>query len=105
VLLLGCAAFICWMAALIALWRKKFVVAQIAAIAHAVAVLGTWAMAQYPFWVRPDITIGNSAAPSATLRLLFIALSAGAVLLLPSLAFLFYLFRGQSGTRAATAEH
>jgi cytochrome d ubiquinol oxidase subunit II len=101
VLLLGSAAFTGLSVAVIALWRKKFVVAQIAAIAAAAAVLGGWAMAQYPFWIRPDVTIGNSTAPVATLRLLFVALSAGAILLLPSLAFLFYLFKGSAAARPA----
>lgn len=42
----------------------------------------------------PDITLQNTAAPVVTLRLLVIALSAGAVLLLPSLFFLFRIFKG-----------
>jgi len=104
VLLLGSAAFTCWSVALIALWRKKFVVAQIAGIATAAAGLGSWALVQYPFWIRPDVTIGNSSAPIATLRLLLVALSAGALLLLPSLAFLFYLFKGSAATRRATGD-
>lgn len=37
------------------------------------------------------VTLHNSAAPEATLRLLTFALSAGAVLLLPALIFLFHL--------------
>jgi cytochrome bd-type quinol oxidase subunit 2 len=45
--------------------------------------------------VTPDVTLLNAAAPIATLRLLMIALCLGAVILLPSLAFLYYLFKGK----------
>jgi cytochrome bd-type quinol oxidase subunit 2 len=39
--------------------------------------------------------IQNAAAPESTLRLLLLALGAGAVILLPSLYYLFQIFRGQ----------
>src|SRR2546425_3119112 len=43
----------------------------------------------------PDVTVTNAAAPEFTLRLLVIALGFGAVLLLPSLA---YLYRSEEHT-------
>jgi cytochrome d ubiquinol oxidase subunit II len=55
-------------------------------------ILIGWGCAQYPHLVTPDVTLHNSAAPEATLRLLGIALAAGTMLLLPALAFLFHLF-------------
>lgn len=51
-------------------------------------------LAQYPHLIMPDITLQNTAAPVVTPRLLVIALSAGAVLLLPSLFFLFRILKG-----------
>jgi hypothetical protein len=39
--------------------------------------------------------VGNAHAPKITLRLLVLALGAGAIVLLPSLAFLFHLFKGK----------
>jgi cytochrome d ubiquinol oxidase subunit II len=52
-----------------------------------------WAMAQYPFLLPPTFTIGNSAAPEITLRLTLIGLAIGAVVLLPSLWYLFQIFK------------
>jgi cytochrome d ubiquinol oxidase subunit II len=53
------------------------------------------ALAQFPHRVTPDVTIQNAAAPESTLRLLFLAVGAGAVVLLPSLYYLFQIFRSQ----------
>src|SRR2546426_4429603 len=80
-------------AALIALWRRRFVAARVAAIGQVSLILVGWGLAQYPNLVTPDITVTNSAAPEFTLRLLVIALGFGAILLLPSLAYLFYVFK------------
>jgi cytochrome d ubiquinol oxidase subunit II len=52
-----------------------------------------WALAQYPFLVPPDLTIANSAAPASTLRLVLIALGVGGAVLLPSLWYLFQVFK------------
>jgi cytochrome d ubiquinol oxidase subunit II len=65
-------------------------------MAEVTLILAGWSLAQYPNLVIPDVTLLNSAAPVATLRLLMIALCLGAVVLLPSLAFLFYLFKARS---------
>jgi cytochrome d ubiquinol oxidase subunit II len=51
-------------------------------------------VAQYPHLIYPDLTVANSAAPESTLRLLLIALGLGAVLLLPSVYYLFHIFKG-----------
>jgi cytochrome d ubiquinol oxidase subunit II len=81
--------------ALVGLWLRRFRVAQIAAIAEVALILAGWSLAQYPNLVTPDVTLLNAAAPIATLRLLMIALCLGAVILLPSLAFLFYIFKAK----------
>jgi cytochrome d ubiquinol oxidase subunit II len=80
-------------AALIALWLRRFVVARLAAIGQVTLILVGWGLAQYPNLVTPDVTVTNAAAPEFTLRLLVIALGFGAILLLPSLAYLFYVFK------------
>jgi cytochrome bd ubiquinol oxidase subunit II len=81
--------------ALIALWRRRFVVARLAAIGQVTLILLGWGLAQYPNLVTPDVTVTNAAAPEFTLRLLVIALGFGAILLLPSLAYLFYVFKAR----------
>jgi cytochrome bd ubiquinol oxidase subunit II len=51
-----------------------------------------WAVAQYPYLVPPDLTVA-AAAPAATLRLVLQAMGLGAVVLLPSLVYLFRVFK------------
>lgn len=79
--------------ALGALWWRRFHLARIAAVVQVAMILSGWALAQYPALIVPDVTIYNSVAPEITLRLLVIALAAGAVILLPSLGYLYYVFK------------
>jgi cytochrome bd ubiquinol oxidase subunit II len=81
--------------ALTSLWLRRFALARIAAIAEVTLILTGWSLAQYPRLITPDITIFNAAAPEITLRLLTYALVAGAVVLFPSLFFLFRVFKGK----------
>ena len=82
------------LAGLVALWLRRFSAARIAAIGQVTVILAGWSLAQYPNLVTPDVTVTNAAAPEVTLRLLVLALGAGAIVLLPSLAFLFHIFKG-----------
>jgi cytochrome bd ubiquinol oxidase subunit II len=50
-------------------------------------------LAQYPFLLPPSMTVRNTAAAHSTLRLTLIALAGGAVILLPSLWYLFRVFK------------
>jgi cytochrome bd ubiquinol oxidase subunit II len=81
--------------ATLALWFRKFYLARIAAVAEVTFILVGWGLAQFPHLVTPDVTIQNAAAPESTLKLLLLALGAGAVVLLPSLLYLFQIFKGQ----------
>jgi cytochrome d ubiquinol oxidase subunit II len=76
------------------LWTRRARLARIAAVAQATLILWGWAAVQYPYLIPPDLTIENSAAPHVTLKLVFIALVAGLVLLVPSLFYLFRVFKG-----------
>jgi cytochrome d ubiquinol oxidase subunit II len=82
-------------AALVALWLRRFAMARLAAIGQVTLILAGWSLAQYPNLITPDVTIDNAHAPEITLRLLVLALGAGAMVLLPSLAFLFHIFKGK----------
>jgi cytochrome d ubiquinol oxidase subunit II len=81
--------------ALGALWFRRFRWARLGAIAHVTSVLSGWCVAQYPHLIYPDVTISNSAAPDVTLRLLLVALGLGALVLFPSLYYLFRVFKRQ----------
>jgi cytochrome d ubiquinol oxidase subunit II len=93
-LLIGTTLFFA-IAALSSLWLRRFAVARVAAIGEVTLILGGWSLSQYPKLITPDITIFNAAAPAITLRLLIYALVAGAVVLFPSLFFLFRIFKGK----------
>ena len=69
------------------------------------AALWAWADAQYPHLLNPGLTVSDAAAASTTLQATLISLAVGAVLLLPSLAWLYMLFQrqqGRSSTRGDT---
>jgi cytochrome bd ubiquinol oxidase subunit II len=81
--------------ATLALWMRRFHAARIAAVAQVTLILLGWGLAQFPHLVTPDVTLENAAAPYSTLKFLLLALGAGAVVLLPSLFYLFQIFKGQ----------
>jgi cytochrome d ubiquinol oxidase subunit II len=87
-----------------ALWTRRFYLARAFAAAQVILILAGWGAAQYPYLVEPNITIQAAAAPQITLRLLLIALAAGALVLFPSIYFLFRIFKGPDAFRVqATA--
>jgi cytochrome d ubiquinol oxidase subunit II len=79
--------------AIVALWRRFYRAARIAAIIEVSLIVWGWALAQFPYLVPPDLTVENSAAPAATLHLLIWALVMGLALLIPSLRYLFKVFK------------
>jgi cytochrome bd ubiquinol oxidase subunit II len=78
------------------LWRRRFGWARLTAVGQVSLILWGWGLAQFPYLVRPDLTIENSAAPAVTQRLLLITLAAGSVLLLPSYWYLMRVFKGRT---------
>jgi cytochrome d ubiquinol oxidase subunit II len=82
--------------ALVALWRRWFHVARVAAVAQVALILSACGLAQYPYLVPPGLTIDGSAAPTLILRLLLGALALGSLVLLPSLFVLFRIFKGHT---------
>ena len=71
--------------------RGRFAVARYLAALTVVAVLGGWAVGQYPWMLVRQLTIASAAAPHATLVAGLVALAAGSVLLVPALAWLLLL--------------
>ncbi len=79
-----------------ALWQRRWTLARFAAAAQVSLILWGWALAQYPYLIPQTLTIRNAASPRATLELLAWALMAGAMVLLPSLLYLFRTFSAAS---------
>src|SRR5205814_1119377 len=81
-------------AAITALAAHRYHLARVAAAAQTSLILWGWVAAQYPRLVPTAITIGSAAAPASTLRAVTWALGAGAVVLVPSLVYLYRVFKG-----------
>jgi len=78
-----------------ALWRRRWLLAVIAAAAQATFLLWGWAWSQFPWLVPPSHTITDLAAPRITQQLVLTVLGVGTVILLPSFVYLFRIFKGQ----------
>jgi cytochrome d ubiquinol oxidase subunit II len=61
----------------------------------AASIVVGWAAAQYPYLARPDMTVFNSALSENVVRDMLFALTAGILVLFPSLALLLYVFKEQ----------
>lgn len=79
--------------ALGALWVRRYPLARAAAAAQVVLILWGWMAAQYPYVVPPQLPYWVGTAPDITLQLLLGALGLGAFVLLPSLWYLFRVFK------------
>jgi len=93
--LLLAATSVCAVGALAALWKRRFRWARVAAAGQVALILAGWGLAQYPYLVVPDVTFSAAATATPTLRLLVWVLAAGALLLIPSFGYLFYVFKGR----------
>lgn len=88
-LLTGAAA----LTVLAALWFRRYRLARLAVGLQVSLIFWGWALAQYPFLLPPSFTVANTAAPYPTLRWTLIVLAAGGLVLLPSLWYLFQVFK------------
>ena len=87
--------------ALGALALRRYRLARVAAAALVSLVIWGWGAAQFPWLVPPDLTIAETAAPVTTLRFVSLGLMAGAVILVPSLLYLFRVFKSAEAGDAA----
>jgi cytochrome d ubiquinol oxidase subunit II len=89
---------------LVALWLRRYHAARIAGAAQVVALLTGWALAQWPYLIYPDVTIADSAAPRPTLMFIAATLPFGLAVLVPSLWFLFRVFKGRNPAQRRAAD-
>jgi cytochrome bd ubiquinol oxidase subunit II len=73
------------------LMRRRYVYARVAAVIAVVSVLWAWAAAQYPFLLVGELTIRDAATAPATLAALVGGLVIGALVIIPSLVWLYLL--------------
>jgi cytochrome bd ubiquinol oxidase subunit II len=86
--------------AVVALLRRRYQIARLAAGAWVTLVLWGWVMAQFPLIIPPSLTIADAAAPRSALVDTLTVLGAGAVILIPSLWYLIRVFKS-SGHQGA----
>jgi cytochrome d ubiquinol oxidase subunit II len=85
-------------AALLSGWwlrGRRYRLARVSVVIQIVCLLAGWAIAQSPYIIYPDITLHEAAAPSATLYFILWSTPFGMALLLPSLWYLFRVFKGE----------
>ena len=82
----------CAVLVFVCLYARAFRWARITAAAQVSCIVWGWALVQYPFLIRPDVTAHGAAAPAATIRLLLVLLGVGALVLFPALAYLYSVF-------------
>ena len=85
------------LASLALVWTRRFVLARGAGATAVAAVLWGWAVGQYPQILVGEMSITQAASDPAMIRAILISLLAGALILVPSLTWLFRIF--QSGDR------
>lgn len=76
-----------------ALRLRVYTLARACAALQSALVIAGWGLAQYPYLVRPKLTVYVTAASPSMLRLMLYALAAGAVFLFPSVFALFRMFK------------
>jgi cytochrome d ubiquinol oxidase subunit II len=84
--------------AILALIRRRYRVARVAAVIEVSLVIWGWLITQYPYIVPPNLTLADAAAPASTLRAVIGAIAAGALILFPSLWYLFRVFKSGGET-------
>ena len=76
-----------------AVFTRRYPLARVAAAAEVALLLAGWALAQYPYLVVPDLTFENATATPAMMRAALIVFGIGAIFLIPSLWFLYSVFK------------
>ena len=71
--------------------RERFGLARWSSAVAVAAITAGWALAQSPYVLPPRLTLDQAAASSTTLTTLVIGMGVGAVVLVPSLVYLYRL--------------
>lgn len=78
--------------------RRRYFAARVTAAGQIVLYLWGWAFAQWPYIIYPGLTFYDAKAPDGTLRAMLQIIPVGMLLLIPSLWFLFKVFKGARPT-------
>jgi cytochrome bd ubiquinol oxidase subunit II len=85
-------------AALLSGWwlrQRRYRLARISSVVQIACLLAGWAVAQSPYIIYPGLTLQDAAAPRSTLVFILWTTPIGMALLVPSLWYLFRVFKGE----------
>ena len=80
-------------AAAAALWFRRYTWARVLIVAEVAFLLLSWGVSQYPYIIPPDVTAANASSPLETQQFLLVGIIIALIIVLPSLWFLFYVFK------------
>ncbi len=75
------------------LFTRHYRIARVLIIIETAGLLGSWGISQLPYLIPPFVTVDSAANSPAVLQVLLIGTIIGMVLLLPSLYYLFSVFK------------
>ena len=87
------ATMIVGLATAAALFTRHYRIARVLVIIETAGLLGSWGISQLPYLIPPDVTIESAANSQSVLQVLLIGTIIGMGLLLPSLYYLFSVFK------------
>ena len=87
------ATMIVGLATAVALFTRHYRIARVLVIIETAGLLGSWGISQLPYLIPPDVTVESAANSQGVLEVLLIGTIIGMVLLLPSLYYLFSVFK------------
>jgi cytochrome d ubiquinol oxidase subunit II len=82
---------LCGLGSLVLLVRQAHRGARLLAAGAVATVVGAWGVAQWPYILPTSLTVSEAAAPDPTLTTIMIVFGVAAVVILPSLGFLYTL--------------
>jgi cytochrome d ubiquinol oxidase subunit II len=80
-------------AAAAALWFRRYGWARVLIVAEVAFLLLSWGVSQYPYIIPPDVTAANASSPQETQVFLLVGIIIALIIVVPSLWFLFYVFK------------
>ena len=86
-------------ATLVLLFRRRYAIARLTAVAAVSTVALGWGVAQYPWMLVDQVTIEQAAGAPATLTGLLIVVALAGVIVLPALAYLYWLTQSERWSR------
>jgi cytochrome d ubiquinol oxidase subunit II len=95
------AGGVCFAGSAVAVFGRRYRTARWFAAGQTVLMLLGWGMAHRDYLIYPDVKLLEARAPAATIRFLLVTFPIGLAVLVPSLAVLFRVFKGEPGEHAA----